>query len=820
MLDQLKIENWLQTYLNGVEPKEDINYEAGKNGIERYKLHNVKRLVHTWKKFQENDRYQCDFLMALRDYLLVFDTEISLNAALVPENDYGILKDDERGRFFCSFDVPPYMNAQFTQEAFLRHWEKPRIRNGNSDLLTDPQIYKVTGYKKFKSIAQKLAVYGALNTPDGYTTLVSLPTGGGKSLITQTLSYQKNGLTVVVMPTVSLAIDQVRSAKRIIKRDNVAKEIFAYHSGVNPGPILEAIRNQTAKILFISPESLIGNPGFQAVIQEANQSRYLKNIVIDEAHIVVDWGAAFRVDYQCLESWRSKLMLSNPSIRTILLSATYEKRCISILKNLFSSENRWIEVRCDSLRHEPRFVVVKTNSYTKKTKYMIELVQKLPHPMIIYVARPQEAEQVRMMLLNHGICNVQTFTGDTPGSRRKELIEQWVNDEFQIMVATSAFGVGVDKNDVRTVLHMYVPQNANAYYQELGRGGRDKLPCLSVMCIQPEDMNYAFQRISKKVLTTEKMSGRWDSMYISPTSVRKNNLIYVDTSVKPKYNVVDPFDDAPPSDADQNWNIYVLLLLRRYNLIHIHEVLYQKGKYIFLIEVLDERLCQDTVYRFQLLDSVRTEEWNYFHDAYLLMKKTILHSDTDCLSEMFYETYDKVSEYCAGCNAHSEPDEGDFLEFPLKMPVKSPVKTVTQEQMELFRGADEIVVVTKKDQREHILEALLKMQISTVIGASDLENFLENTKSAYNIMVVDWPELRELMLKLNYYYISGVVAVVYEGNEKSIYKQLQAVNSYLRGKKEIKVIHIISENVQLSGIGKNFCDLVDGPVIPAGLLCT
>lgn len=135
---------------------------------------------------------------------------------------------------------------------------------------------------------------------------------------------------------------------------------------------------------------------------------------------------------------------------------------------------------------------------------MLELVQKLPHPMIIYVARPEEADDIKNYLKDNGITNVQTFTGLTTGTKRKELIDRWSDDQFEIMIATSAFGVGVDKSDVRTVLHMYIPPNPNAYYQELGRGGRDRLPCLSVMCTHPEDLNIAFQRISKKVMTTEK----------------------------------------------------------------------------------------------------------------------------------------------------------------------------------------------------------------------------------------------------------------------------------------------------------------------------
>ena len=128
-----------------------------------------------------------------------------------------------------------------------------------------------------------MCVYGALNTPAGYTTLISMPTGGGKSLVTQAVSYKENGLSIVIVPTVSLAIDQKRVARKNIKisTDN---EIFYYYSGCQKlGEISKAIKDQTAKLLFISPEALIKNEQFKELVNEANQSRYLKNIIIDEA---------------------------------------------------------------------------------------------------------------------------------------------------------------------------------------------------------------------------------------------------------------------------------------------------------------------------------------------------------------------------------------------------------------------------------------------------------------------------------------------------------------------------------------------------------
>lgn len=819
-MDKQNIKTLVEAYLNDKSSELSIDFEIGTSSREQFELHTIKRLKVAYEMLKENKCYQNDFLLALRDYLLVFETDIQIDGALIPDNDFAIKKGNHGGRFFCTYHFPEYVNQSFVEQAFLKGIHSPEGKTKAYDLHTDPFIYKITGFTKFKSIAQKLAVYGALNTPDGFTTLVSLPTGGGKSLITQSISYQKEGLTVVIVPTVSLAIDQVRVAKEIIKTIAADEEIFSYSSGVDPSPILKAIKAKTAKMLFISPEALINNQGFTDVIKEANTSRYLKNIIIDEAHIVVDWGASFRVDYQCLESWRSKLMITNPSIRTVLLSATYEQRCIDILKDFFSRDNKWIEVRCDSLRHEPRYMLVKARSYSDKNNKMLEMVKKLPHPMIIYVARPDDAEYIKEELTSNGITNVKTFTGLTSSSKRKELIDAWVDDQFEIMVATSAFGVGVDKGDVRTVLHMYIPQNPNAYYQELGRGGRDMLPCISVMCIHPEDINISFQRISKKVMTTEKIVGRWNSMYNNKNSQRLDNLIYIDTSIKPSYNVSDEFDDTPTSDADMNWNIYVILLLRRYNLIRIHEVLPQANKYIFVAEITDDTLRNNNDKQLDLIDKIRTMEWDYFNEAYQAMQRAIKGSQTICWSEMFFETYDKVSEYCAGCNAHLEANESDFYDFPLKASVKTPVKELTNDQLTIFGGAKEAIVIATREKQYALLNVLVEKRLSVLVRSSDIDEFLMQSTHRKNLLILDTKVLQELMKKSNYYYVSGMVAVVYEGTAKEIYGQLMLISKYLSNKSECRIIHILPENVYFENLSKVFSDLIDGPVIPIDTLCS
>ncbi len=815
-MNKNSITGLVSQYLNSEINSIQIDFDSGTNSREEFYLKTVKRLIRAYELYLEESVYKDDYLLALRDYLLTFDTAIKFKKDFfLYDNEYGIAFDEIDQKYFASFQLPSYVNEKFVNEAFIRTVSEQHV-SPDSNLLTDPMIYAITGYTHFKSLDQKLAVYGALNTPEGYTTLVSLPTGGGKSLVTQTISYQKDRLTIVIVPTVSLAIDQVRVTKQVIKRDDNDNEIFSYSSGVNAGPILKAIKDKKAKILFISPEALLKNSGFAEAIKEANKCRYLNNIVIDEAHIVVDWGSAFRVDYQCLESWRNMLLMTNPSLRTILLSATFEDRCIETLKDFFEVNGKWIEVRCDALRHEPRYCVVRAKSNKEKEKDIVELVRKLPHPMIIYVARPIDADHIKTLLSNSGIKNVCTFTGLTSSAQRKKLIDEWVDDQYEIMVATSAFGVGVDKGDVRTVIHTYIPQNANTYYQELGRGGRDHLPCLSIMCLHPEDATIGKDRIKKRVLTAEKIWRRWDSLYNNTQSVRLlNNRVFIDTSIKPNYANDDIFDDSPTSEADRNWNIYVLLFLRRYNLIRILEVKIENGYYFILIEVVDDRLRVINDVLKDHIDKVREEEWDFYNSSYNMMVNVVRSKSKECISELFYETYSKVYEYCAGCNVHDKPIIGDSHKFPLKNRVDEPLKVLSKEQLLPFGESNEMVVLANDNERTNLLNRLVEKGVSMIVipeGMQNSKNILD-INSKRNILVVGVNDAYKLLKAHGYYFTSGLVVVVYPDDERIIGQQYITIKNNLCGKSATKIIHIIKNNAYVNEAGKTFVELVDGPSI-------
>ena len=180
---------WMQDYLNGNTDNLIFENEVGTDPLQAFYYRTAKRLKVAYKLQNSDCKYWNDFLVAFRDFLLVFETGLSLNSVEIPtDNPFAIRKNKETGEYYSTFQFPEGVTREFAEQAFMRNVPSNSGRKDSGNLVTDSLIYEITGFTHFKSMSQKLAVYGALNTPDGYTTLVSLPTGGGKSLITQTLA--------------------------------------------------------------------------------------------------------------------------------------------------------------------------------------------------------------------------------------------------------------------------------------------------------------------------------------------------------------------------------------------------------------------------------------------------------------------------------------------------------------------------------------------------------------------------------------------------------------------------------------------------------
>ena len=557
--------------INGVTKISTLIERMNDKKIDESTINSTQRLLKSWELFNKDNSYKYDFEIALRDFLIFTKIRIKINDYVLSEFAHKIGLRSNNNEIVCIANYPNYINKDFALwAAELREIKK--VNNKFSFLNTNSYIKKITNgkFKKYKSEEQKLCVTGCLKTPPGYTCLVSMSTGGGKSLITQSIAYQFNGLTIVIVPTISLMIDQVTNARSILNASN--DEIVFYHSGMKIDKVLGGIKSGITKILFISPETLVKNALLKQTLLDINSIGKISNLVIDEAHIVFEWGDSFRLDFQCLDIFRKQLLESNPSIRTYLLSATFSEQNVSYLKNMFSEDNKWIELRCDSLRKEIRYNFVKADNNTDKMNKTLEMIETLPHPMIVYVSRPDEAEELKTILIEKGINNVYSFTGLTGSSEREKIISKWKNNDFQIMIATCAFGVGVDKKDVRTVLHLYVPDNASKYYQEAGRAGRDGKSALNILLYNDYDIDFSFTYIKSKVLRTETILGRWFSMLKSTSSIKTTTgIVKIDTSVKPEYSIDDNMSVLGNS-KDVSWNVYVILFLKRHELLKIVDI--------------------------------------------------------------------------------------------------------------------------------------------------------------------------------------------------------------------------------------------------------
>ncbi|WP_410064690.1 DEAD/DEAH box helicase [Ruminococcus sp.] len=766
------------------------------------------RMINAYQRFMSNQTFekQIEFECSLRNFLLFLKTSVTIKGYnLLTPNRFGLKVNYSNDSIYANFELPNYVNETFVRTTFDNQ-QVQKVADDTAIKAVNPYIYKLTKqkFRTFKSIEQQLAVMGALRVPAGYTAMVAMSTGGGKSLITQTVSYQyDNSLTIIIVPTISLMLDQQRNASSIIKPDN-KEEIMYYHSGCNVDELISALDENLVRMLFISPEALIKNIRIQDSILKANSKGYLKNLVIDEAHIIIEWGASFRVDFQCLDSFKRLLVKDNPSLRTYLLSATFSKKVVDNLKMFYGDDDRWIEIRLDALRKEPRFDIIKCNSYTEKHDRIKELVCKLPRPMIIYVNSPDDAEKVQHELAKVGFDNTRIFTGKTKSIDRERIINEWISDKFDLMIATCAFGVGVDKKDVRTVIHSYIPSSADQYYQECGRGGRDGLPCLSVMLYTDDDIK-ATMSMTQKVLTVEKLCGRWFSMLNNrKTNIRLDSIV-IDTSVKPNYSDIDSFY-VDVNNADITWNVYVILLLRRARMIEITDVKYSDDRYIFNIKLIDKRIRFDCEQTIEIFNGIRDDESKSIYMEIKELTSKLRRVGKSCWSSMFNDIYLLTEEYCAGCNNHNDIRSERGNHFPLKKPIFYPVSIPEGKLCNVMTGTKEMLIICEEDSYEIIQNLLIGADIIIIPDESELAFRLLNSKIIKPTQYcMGYSEFFDLSRMNSYYYLSGNI-VFYIGDDQELAERVLNISH----DKEYNRVYVVNSDFYIAKRNKNISELVNG----------
>ena len=332
----------------------------------------------------------------------------------------------------------------------------------NNDIL-----YKILksyfGYNTFRPMQEEIIKH----TIGGGDSLVLMPTGGGKSLCFQISALVMEGLAVVVSPLISLMKDQVGA----LRANGIAAEALnsSNDEGLNRDIINRCMEGKV-KLLYISPERLVG--GMMQLLQQARVTLF----AIDEAHCISSWGHDFRPEYTQLGQLRELF----PGVPIMALTATADKITKQdILKQLNIEQAETFVGSFD--RPNLSLNVKRGYSAREKLRSIVDLIRRHPGESgIIYCMARKTTEKLAEKLKKEGI-SAGVYHAGLPSSERDRVQDDFVADRVQVICATIAFGMGIDKSNVRFVVHYNLPKSIESFYQEIGRGGRDGMPCETIL---------------------------------------------------------------------------------------------------------------------------------------------------------------------------------------------------------------------------------------------------------------------------------------------------------------------------------------------------
>lgn len=420
-------------------------------------------------------------------------------------------------------------------------------------------------FSGYQGPGQRLATRAAFFLRPGGTLVVNLPTGTGKSLVAwaPALLSDQNELSVMITPTIALAIDQERQLhEQYPKAPGVLPKELAWHSGLSDETrktIRSRLRNGSQRILITSPESFVGP--LSRVLYETAEKGLLKYFIVDEAHLVAQWGNDFRPEFQAMSGMRRDLIKQCP-FRTLLLSATLTQESFDVLETLFS-DGDFDSVNSVSLRPEPEYWISNSQYKALRDRKVVELLRVVPRPFLLYVTTQKDAEDWYLKFKQLGILRSGCVHGGTSNDERERVISSWRAGEIDCVVATSAFGLGMDKSDIRTVIHACIPESIDRFYQEVGRVGRDGNAAVSVFLPCAEaDESTAKSISNERIISLEKGFERWSDMIKSSQIINQHGLRKIDLNTRPKHIQQD-------SDANAAWNLRTLVLLNRTGIIRL-----------------------------------------------------------------------------------------------------------------------------------------------------------------------------------------------------------------------------------------------------------
>ncbi|GGF09130.1 ATP-dependent DNA helicase RecQ [Halobacillus andaensis] len=325
------------------------------------------------------------------------------------------------------------------------------------------------GYSSFREGQQEIIE----DVLDGKDVLGILPTGVGKSLCFQLPSLLQKGTTIVVSPLISLMVDQVKQLKA-----KGFKSVIALNSFMEPKErkaVFQSLNNY--RLIYLSPEMLQNR-----IITQELKKLYVELFVIDEAHCISQWGHEFRTDY--LKLSQATKEFGDPVI--LALSATATPEVQDDIKRQLNKPDMVPHIyRMD--KPNMSFAVEDVLYHQEKVERIKSIVSNKPAPTMIYFSSRQAAEQVAVELTVALDQRIAFYHGGMENMDRLLVQQQFMKDELDVICCTSAFGMGVDKPNIRRVIHYHFPTQIESFIQEIGRAGRDGKPCASLVLHTPSD---------------------------------------------------------------------------------------------------------------------------------------------------------------------------------------------------------------------------------------------------------------------------------------------------------------------------------------------
>ncbi|MEA1874627.1 MAG: ATP-dependent DNA helicase RecQ [Bacteroidota bacterium] len=442
-------------------------------------------------------------------------------------------------------------------------------------------LVKYWGFSTFRDLQEEIIQ----SVADGKDTLGLMPTGGGKSITFQVFSLSRDGICLVITPLIALMKDQVFN---LHKRKIKAAAIYSGMSKAEMDMALNNAMNGNYKFLYLSPERLQTE-----LFRERLKQMNVNLIAVDESHCISQWGYDFRPSYLEIANIRELI----PDVPILALTATATPEVVDDIQDKLQFKTKNV-LKKSFERKNLSYVVRETEN---KGYELLKIAKNIPGSAVVYVRSRNKTKQIAEYLRKYGHSADFYHAGLSKEIREKKQ-EDWQNDKIRIMVSTNAFGMGIDKPNVRWVVHVDLPDTLEAYFQEAGRGGRDEKKAWAVLLFNKSDEAKLTRRIGISFPPVDKIKRTYEALgnYFQLPVGAGEGMAYD----------FDIYDFSKKFQIDINTTYHSLQVLKRQSYIELTDELNNPSRILFKVK-------RDDLYKFQVA--------NQGYDAFI---KLLLRSYT------------------------------------------------------------------------------------------------------------------------------------------------------------------------------------------------